>query len=376
MRIALVVPHIFMNRAILPDVIFSPAHLAIDLAEGLKDLGEDVTLFSPGKVQTKVKNITADLSLFEDELRLRQDSFLDLLKKHPLVFISLARQVQAEIIAKVFKMANDDQFDIVHIYANEEELGLVFADLCAKPVVFTHHDTFNFSAKYRSIMPKYKHRNFISISDAQRRDLPGANFVKTIYHGLKPEKFAPNYNPTGKYFAYFGRIIEPKGVHLAIQAAKAAGVELRIAGKHYSDNTKDKYWSEIIEPQIDNGQIKYVGFMKIDEQKQDFLGNAKALIVPSTWEEPFGMVMIEALACATPVIGLNSGAIPEVIENGVSGFVVEKDNNVINNLVEAIGKISDIDRKKCRESFETRFQAQEMCKRHLETYTELVQKQI
>jgi len=373
MKIALVVPHIFMNQDILPDVIFSPGYLAIDLADGLNNLGHDVTLFSPGKVNTIVNNITADLSLFEIELKARGDNYIDLLKKHPLLFINLSRQVQAEIVAKAFKMANADEFDIVHIYTNEEELGLVFADLCNKPVVFTHHEPFNFMAKYRSIMSKYKDRNFISISDSQRRSMPvGTNFIKTIYHGLKPDKFAPNLTPAGNYFAYFGRIIEPKGVHLAIQAAKAAGVELRIAGKHYTGYSKDKYWTDIIEPEINNGSIKYVGYIKNDDQKEEFLGNAKALLVPSTWEEPFGMVMIEAFACGTPVIGIKAGAIPEVIENDKTGVVVDNDDKVINNLAKAIKTIDLIDRKLCRETFEQKFTVERMCKEHLEAYYSLL----
>jgi len=368
MKIGIVVPHIFMNQDILPEVIFSPGYLAIDLAEGLKDLRNEVTLFTPGSVTTKVNNITSDLSLFEEELKLRGDRYLDLLKKHPLIFITLARQVQSELLAKVFKMANEDFFDIVHVYTNEEELGLIFSEFCNKPVVFTHHEPFNFSAKYRSIMPKYKNKNWISISDSQRKSLPEANFIKTIYHGLKPERFAPNYNPQGNYFAYFGRIIEPKGVHLAIQAAKKAGVELQIAGKHYSDYSKDKYWTEMIEPEIDEINVKYVGFLKTDEEKQEFLGNAQALMVPSTWEEPFGMVMIESLACGTPVIGIKSGAIPEVIQDGITGILVDNDKDTVINLVRGINNIDSISRKTCREIFKKDFSVERMCKEYLESY--------
>ena len=373
MKIAIVVPHIFMNQDILPDVIFSPGYLAIDLAEGLQKLGQDVTLFTPGRVNTNVKNIFADLSLFEKELTQRGDKYIDLLKKHPLIFINMARQVQAEIIANVFKMANVNEFDVVHIYTNEEELGIAFADLCNKPVVFTHHEPFNFSVKYRSIMPKYKNRNWISISNSQRKSMPsGTNFIATIYHGMDTNKFVPIKKPSQDYIAYFGRIIEPKGVHLAIEAAKTAGVELRIAGKHYSDYAKDKYWSDIIEPQIDGNKVKYVGFLKTDIEKQDFLGNAKALIVPSTWEEPFGMVMIEALACGTPVVGITAGAIPEVIEDRKTGLLVDNDKNVVKSLVDAINNIDSINRNTCRQIFEERFSIERMCKEHLQAYKAFV----
>jgi hypothetical protein len=135
MRIGLVVPHIFMHRDILPGVIFSPGQLALNLAEGVSELGADVTLFTPGPVDTKVKNLTADLSYFNAELAARGDGFIDLLKKHPLTFISLARQVQSEIVARSFMMANDGGLDLVHIYTNEEDIALPFVQFCKKPVL-------------------------------------------------------------------------------------------------------------------------------------------------------------------------------------------------------------------------------------------------
>jgi hypothetical protein len=163
LRVGIVVPHIFMQESILPKVIFSPGQLAIDLAEGLTSLGIDVTLFSPGPVKTKVKNVTANLSNFKTELAARGDSYIDLLKKHPLTFISLARQVQSELIAMAYKMANDEKLDIVHIYTNEEDIALPFAQLCAKPVVFTHHDPFNFLVTYKNVFSKYSELNCLQI---------------------------------------------------------------------------------------------------------------------------------------------------------------------------------------------------------------------
>ncbi|HTH72000.1 MAG TPA: glycosyltransferase [Candidatus Pristimantibacillus sp.] len=363
MKIGLVVPHIFIDKDILPSVIFSPGTLALQLAEGLQDLGAEVTLFTPDRADTTVTNVTADMSLFEIELAGRGDNYLDLLKKHPLTFVSLARQVQAELIAKAYAMANRGELDVVHIYTNEEDIALPFAEFCQKPVVFTHHDPFRLLVKYKSSFPKYRQLNWISISLAQRQQMPpDTNWVANIYHGLPEGEFAPNYEPTGNYVAYIGRIIESKGVHLAIDAAKQAGVKLKIAGKHYAGHGKDAYWHEKVEPQL--GQdIEYVGFVK-GKAKQDLLGNAAALLVPSTFDEPFGMVMIEALACGTPVIGLPSGAIPEVIKDGKTGFVTE-------DLPGAIAKINTIDRHTCRAEFEARFTLRRMCEEHLDVYGRL-----
>ncbi len=374
MRVGLVVPHIFLHKDILPSVIFSPGKLALELAEGLEALGAEVTLFSPGPAGTNVRNVTADLSLFDNELAGRGYGYVELLKKHPLTFISLARQVQAEIVAEAFAAANRDELDIVHIYTNEEDIALPFVQFCKKPVVLTHHDPFSFLIKYKNIFPKYKHLNWISMSLAQRKGMPAdTSWIANIYHGLAEDAFAPNYQPHGGYIAYLGRIIESKGVHLAIAAAKQAGVKLKIAGKHYAGHGKDEYWQEKILPQLGD-QVEYVGFIQTDAEKQDFLGNADALIVPSTFDEPFGMVLIEALACGTPVVGLNSGAIPEVIEDGQIGYVVQKsksEDETVKRLAAALAAIGKIDRQACRKNFAARFTSERMCREHQETYAKL-----
>ncbi|NTW61979.1 glycosyltransferase family 4 protein [Candidatus Saccharibacteria bacterium] len=382
-RLALVVPHIFLHKDILSDVIFSPGQLALELASGLNDYGVDVTLFTPGPIDASVRNVTSDMSYFEAELALRGDSYIDLLKKHPFTFVTLARQVQSELISSAYTAANNDEYDIVHIYTNEEDTALPFAKLCNKPVVFTHHDPFNFLVKYKNIFPKYSHLNWVSMSMAQRNTMPvNTNWVANIYHGLNHDDFRPQKSPKLDYIAYLGRIIEPKGVDLATRAVKQYNqtadvkLDLLIAGKHYSDQGSDKYWSTKIEPELDE-HIKYVGFIKGKSKKANFLGNAKALIIPSTFDEPFGMVMIEALACGTPIIGLDSGAIPEVI-NGKNGILVSKSDSIdgtVAGLSTALKQIEDVDRDQCRSDFENRFTLERMCSEHAETYRKLTKSQ-
>lgn len=397
MRVGIVVPHIFMHRDILPHVIFSPANLALDLIAGLRAAGVEVTLFSPGPIDTDTPNITADLSYFDRELELRGDTYVDLLKKHPFTFITLARQVQAELLAKAFAMANRSELDIVHVYTNEEDIALPFARLCTKPVVFTHHDPFNFMVKYKNVFPKYKDLNWISMSLAQRNGMPAdTNWVGNIYHGLVEDTFAPTYTPQGDYIAYLGRIIEPKGVHLAIQAVKKYNLtakkplKLKIAGKHYAGHKKDTYWQERIAPLLDD-EIEYIGFVSDSVAKQSFLGDAKALIIPSVFDEPFGIVMIESLACGTPIVGLNSGAIPEVVQYNI-GVIAEKrqkpsllevepvdtvgildEEKTAEELAGAIVKALTLDRHACRKDFETRFTAERMCREHLAVYRKLTE---
>jgi glycosyltransferase involved in cell wall biosynthesis len=255
-------------------------------------------------------------------------------------------------------------------------------------VVFTHHDPFNFLVKYKSVFPKYKSLNWISMSYAQRKTMPeDTNWVGSIYHGLPANIFNPATEPTGGYVAYLGRIIQPKGVHLAIQAVKLYNrtaekpLRLKIAGKHYAGHKKDTYWNEIVEPQLDGDEIQYVGFLDSTETKQAFLANADMAMIPSIFAEPFGLVAIESLACGTPVVALASGAIPEVIKHGDTGIVVDKVFNVNDQFAEAatahklaaaIGEIPSIDRTTCRKDFEARFTAQRMCREHLTVYKKLV----
>lgn len=390
-KIGLVVPHIFMHREILPKVIFSPATLALELVQGLEELGCEVTLFSPGPIDGVLRNVTADLKYFEAELAGRGDSYLDLLKKHPFTFVTLARQVQSELIAHAFTMANRGELDIVHVYTNEEDIALPFAALCTKPVVFTHHDPFNFLVKYKNVFPKYKDLAWVSVSLAQRLGMPeDTSWAGNVYHGVAKTLFTPRYEP-GSYIAYLGRIIEPKGVHLAIEAVRrynqvtGGQLKLKIAGKHYAGHKKDTYWQEKIQPEL-GGVIEYVGFINNVADKQRFLADARALIIPSVFEEPFGMVMIEALACGTPIIGLNSGAIPEVIKDGVTGWLVQKqfmadrdgsarldEAKTTELLSAALQKVSQLNRRACRQEFEQRFTARHMCAGYKAIYEQLLQ---
>jgi glycosyltransferase involved in cell wall biosynthesis len=313
---------------------------------------------------------------------------MHLLRKHPFTFVTLARQVQSEIIAMAYRLANQGSFDLVHVYANEEDIALPFASLCSKPVVFTHHDPFNFLIRYRSVFPKYPQLNWLSLSLSQRRTMPkDTNWVGNIYHGIERKRYKQNKEPKGNYVVYFGRIIETKGVHLAIKAVEAynnkygSKLRLKIAGKHYGDDYKDKYWHENIQPKLQGNYVEYLGYIKDDAAKQDLLGNAAALIMPSVFEEPFGLVMIEALACGTPIIGLDSGAIPEVIDSKVNGFLVKKVIDPATKLLDErataiaiagrLNNLSLIDRMDCRKSFEQKFTAEQMAQEHLKVYKKI-----
>ena len=208
------------------------------------------------------------------------------------------------------------------------------------------------------------------------------NWIGTVYHGLKKDELQPLRAPTRDYVADLGRIIEPKGVHIAIEAVKKYNetaeqpLKLKIAGKHYADHIKDTYWRERILPEL-NETIEYVGHIKTNTEKQAFLGNAKALLVPSIFDEPFGMVTIEALACDTPVIGLKSGATPELITEGETGFIIPKEpaKQIAPSVIHAIDALSTITPGVCRQEFESRFTIEQMARGHLEAYKKIIAKE-
>src|SRR5581483_4136520 len=204
----------------------------------------------------------------------------------------------------------------------------------------------------------------VSISNAQRRPLPGARWQATVYHGLPANLHHCTPEPEG-YFAFLGRIAPEKGVDRAIDIAQRAGVPLKIAAK--VDAADQDFFVKEIEPRIDGTSVQLIG--EIDEsQKTAFLGKARALLFPIDWPEPFGLVMIEAMACGTPSIAFRRGSVPEVLDEGVTGLIVES----IDEAVEAVANVGRLDRRRCREVFEQRFSAPRMAHDYLRIYEELL----
>jgi glycosyltransferase involved in cell wall biosynthesis len=219
------------------------------------------------------------------------------------------------------------------------------------------------------LVPLYKEFRdmpVISISDAQREPLPWINWQGTVYHGLPGDLYTFQEEP-GKYLAFLGRISPEKRVDRAIQIAKKVGMEIKIAAK--VDATDREYFEEMIKPLLNDPSTDYIG--EIGEgEKDEFLGKAYALLFPIDWPEPFGMVMIEAMACGTPVIAYNQGSVPEVIEEGVTGFIVEN----LEEAVRAVKMIPSLSRKWCRQVFEERFSASRMASDHLLIYNQLIER--
>jgi len=210
------------------------------------------------------------------------------------------------------------------------------------------------------VVRKFPQAPFVSISDNQRVPLAEANWLSTVYHGLPVQLLSPTYQP-GNYLAFLGRLTADKGPEAAIRIARAAGMPLRIAAK--IPRAERGYFKETLEPPIDGGQIQLTGEVN-DKTKEQFLAGAAALLFPIDWPEPFGLVMIEAMACGTPVIAFRSGSVPEVIDHGGTGYIVEDEHGAI----AAIGRLAELDRRVVRARFEERFSAKRMAGDYVRSY--------
>jgi glycosyltransferase involved in cell wall biosynthesis len=216
----------------------------------------------------------------------------------------------------------------------------------------------------KPVYSRYKTVPLVSISDGQRTPLPFMNWVSTVYHGLPRDLLTYSKGP-GKYLAFLGRISPERRPDLAIDVARKAGIPIKLAAK--VDVVERGYFEEVIKPRLSSPEVEYIGEIN-ESQKNEFLGNALALMFTIDWPEPFGLAMIEALACGTPVIARPCGSVPEVLRNGVSGIIASE----FDDLVNAVKNIDTISRESCRKEFETRFTAYVMAAQYEHVYLDLI----
>lgn len=312
------------------------------LTNGLKTLGHDVTLFASGSSKTDVKLVSVHPKSFAEDSSL------------------VERQINAYtslLVSKCYSRADD--FDLIHSHFSL--LSSFYCQLVKTPTLISIHSPIDDIVK--PFLSEFKHLQYVSFSFAQRELMPELNWVANIYHGVDTELFAYQAEPK-EYILYLGRVTEDKGVHFAIEAAKQAGVQLVIAGKTYPN---EGYWHSNIEKNIDGKNIKYVGEQSLDG-KIELLQNAKALIFPTQCHEVFGYVMIEAMACGTPVIAWNNGSVPEVVKNGVTGFIVDN----VDEAVKAIKSINYLDRANCRRRAVDFFSIEKMVSGYEKVYKKIL----
>jgi glycosyltransferase involved in cell wall biosynthesis len=339
MRIAQIAP---LAESVPPTLYGGTERVVAWLVDELVALGHDVTLFASGDSKTRGKLH----AVWPRALRLSR----------PAADPTAACTALLEAMAKRAK-----DFDVIH--AHIDWLHLPLLSRLAVPFLTTLHGRLDLPG-LSDVAGEFPTAPFISISNNQRLPLAAANWCGTVYHGLPIDLFSPSYH-LGSYLAFLGRLTAEKGPEGAIRIAHATGMPLRIAAKIPRDEMG--YFKHNLEPQIDGKQIQLVGEVN-DTSKAPFLAGAAALLFPIEWPEPFGLVMIEAMACGTPVIAFRSGSVPEVVEENITGFVVEDEEEAVH----AVSRLSQIDRGKVRARFEERFTANRMAKEYLDQYESLV----
>lgn len=340
MQIALVSP---LYEAVPPRFYGGTERVVAYLADALVDLGHDVTLFAAADAATK-----ATLVPVRDQA-IRLDPHL--LKSDIAAHLNQLQEVR--------ERAQD--FDVIHFHLDLLHFPL-FADM-ANRTLTTLHGRLDLKDLPEAYL-RWPEFPLVSISDSQRTPLRLANWLGTVHHGIPSHLCRYSPVPSGGYLAFLGRISPEKRPDRAIAVAKATGIPLKIAAK--VDSVDRAYFDEHIEPMMRHPLIEFIGEIGEDE-KSAFLGNAAALMFPIDWPEPFGLAMIEALACGTPVIAWNNGSVPEIIEDGLTGRIVASECEAI----AAVETITALDRRQIRDAFERRFTSAIMAKNYLRLYRQL-----
>jgi glycosyltransferase involved in cell wall biosynthesis len=340
MRIAQVAP---LYESVPPQLYGGTERVVSYLTEELVRLGHEVTLFASGDSVTNARLVPACArSLWND----------------PDCHDRLAHHIR--LLGLVF----DDvtRFDVIHFHTDYLHFPLVHRIPCR--TVTTLHGRL-YKRDLEALFRDYAHVPLVSISDNQRLPLPDANWQATVYHGL-PRELHRFREGAGDYLAFLGRVSAEKRVDRAIEIARRAKMRLKIAAR--IDPVDEEYFRREIKPLLSSSEsfVEFVGQVG-GAAKDEFLGNARALLFPIDWPEPFGLVMAESLACGTPVIAWNNGSVPEVITDGVAGFVVES----IDDAVVAVERVKSIDRSECRREFEERFDVTRMARNYLDVYRRL-----
>jgi len=338
MRVAQVAP---LAESVPPKLYGGTERVISWLTEGLVALGHDVTLFASGDSSTSAK-LNA---VWPRALRLGRPRS-DPAAAYALLYEAVANRAR--------------EFDIVHCHTDWLHLPLL--ERVDVPFLTTLHGRLDLPG-LRDAFARFPRAPFVSISDNQREPVPNANWIGTVYHGLPPDSLRPRFEP-GAYLAFLGRITPDKGPEAAIRIARATQMPLKIAAKIPKGETR--YFKEKLEPMIDGEQIRLIGEVN-STAKEEFLAGAAALLFPIDWPEPFGLVMIEAMACGTPVIAFRRGSVSEVIDEGVTGFTVEDEAQAI----EAIRSLDRLDRRRVREDFEQRFTSPRMVEDYVRHYRRL-----
>jgi glycosyltransferase involved in cell wall biosynthesis len=343
MKIAQISP---LMESVPPRLYGGSERIVSYLTDELVRQGHDVTLFASGDSVSSANLVRCV------PMALRLDANV----KDPIPYYML-------MLDRVREMA--DEFDILHFHIDQFHFPL-FRPIAQRTVTTLHgrqdlHDL-------KPLYVGFSDMPLVSISNSQRKPIVNANFAATVYHGLPAQTLKPNYKPTGDYVAFLGRISPEKRPDRAIRIAQALGLRIKIAAK--IDKVDEAYFREHIASLFNLPGVEYIG--EIDERsKSEFLGEADALLFPIDWPEPFGLSMIEAMACGTPVLAFRCGSVPEIIDPGVTGQIVDS----MDEAIRVMPQVLALDRRAVRQKFEQRFSASRMAKDYVQVYRSLIKQQ-
>lgn len=383
MRIGILLPSIFTANQYLKGRIFAPLYPALDLANNLVDRGHEVFFYSSGDVKTKAKVIPGDGDLIKKTPFYYLFRNRDPLEQEYSAIEIMKRDFEYDLTMKAYIDALNGKLDVIHSY---HDFGAHYFDELTKfPTVYTLHDpmpkTQDTVEYFR--LSKFKNHNYVSISNSQRNGILEINFVATVYHGVNLREYDFNDKPENRLI-YFGRILEDKGADLAIEVARKNKIPIHIATSNIRANRSGKFYDEKIAPLIDGKNVILAGFLT-GKSKSDFINRGKAFLLPLRWDEPFGLTMIEAMACGTPVIAYNRGSVSEIVRDGLTGFIIDPDNEDrqgkgtwvikkkgIEGLVEAVKRIGEIDRRACRQHVQDNFTVEKMVEGYERVYHKIL----
>ncbi len=344
MRIAQVAP---LVESVPPQQYGGTERIVSYLTEELVRQGHDVTVFASGDSVTAARLVP----VCRRSLRL-DERCMDQIAHHVVLLEQVSQRAR--------------EFDVIHFHI--DYLHFPVSRLLRIPHVTTLHGRLDIP-DLAPLYDQFRDMPVLSISDSQREPLPWTNWQATIYHGLPKDLFRFRAEP-GRYLAFLGRICPEKRVDRAIEIAKRTGIPLKIAAK--IDPVDKRYFKRVVEPLLRDSSIaEWVGEIS-DEQKDEFLGNAYALLFPIDWPEPFGLVMIEAMACGTPVIAYDGGAVSEVVEEGRTGFIVKE----LEDAIKAVRRVPELSRARCREVFEKRFTSARMACDYVKVYNRVIGRRV
>jgi len=386
MRIGLLFPTIYASPSLFPDKIFAPRELLTALSNGLVGRGHEVTVYGPTDVETQAHVVGVLTDHIIDPLQYFKFRGESPPHRHTAELEFAKHRFELECILAAFTALKKGEIDILHVYHDSSLfISHYIQDFMGEnlPVLYTLHDplpprdTFEYAE-----FTRFLHHSYVSISNAFRQSDLKLNFVETVYHGIDLSEYPFNNSP-GDAFLFLGRLVPEKGLHNAIAAARASGARLTISVNLPRKEEETPYYQGL-KPEFVNSLFNVIPV--VDKARRiEFYRNSRALLFPIEWEEPFGIVLIEAMACGTPVIAYNRGSVAEIVSDGVTGFIIDPDDEKrpgagswvikargVAGLQEAMGLIKNIRREDCRKRIEEQFSAETMTKNYELLYRKIL----